>query len=301
MKSLSLLLLTLAIAGCAGHSLPNISSDRALSFSTTETGRYVYVSDRTQNELIVYSMGNPSPIRRRPLTEAGGVATDAHGNVYVANGSGGNVLEFNSGATRLIRTFSQGLHHPRNVVIGPDGGIYIADDATPNASAVVAVVATGTRVIPTPHGYPAHGIAVDDRGDLFVEVSGNGDSWPLNVQCMAVNEIYEFTPHALVPLHSILMGEQNWGLAVQNGALYSSDLCMGILAQFAAPGFGSMTVLGAHLSTPMYLTIHDGTAVIPDAGNGFDGNVRLQQLPPGASTEVITDGLKGPVGAAIGS
>ena len=94
---------------------------------------YVYVSNRTkqgQSELLIYRAGsqNPSPIETitEGLVDVAGVAVDSSGNVYIANGAGGNVLEFSPGGTSLVFTYSKDLVHPISVTVN-DGTLYVAD------------------------------------------------------------------------------------------------------------------------------------------------------------------------------
>ncbi|MGB8909218.1 MAG: hypothetical protein WCC84_10765 [Candidatus Cybelea sp.] len=46
-----------------------------------------------------------------------GVAVDPTGNIYVANGSGDNLLEFSPGGASLMQTYSEGLVHPAGVTV----------------------------------------------------------------------------------------------------------------------------------------------------------------------------------------
>lgn len=263
-------------------------------------GQYLYVSDRTQNELIVYQLGNPKPVREQRLIKAGGVATDPQGNVYVANGTGGDVLEFAPGATHLMRTLDRGLRDPVNVAVAHDGSVYVADNASGTSNAVVKFAKNASYVIPTPEGAPAHGLAVDGNGNLFVEITGNRNSWPLSkIYCLALNEIYEYPAHAATSRRLVLT-EQNWGLAASGNTLYFSDLCLGIIGQSGGPAYNGIGISASHQMVPVYITVSGSTLVVPEAGNGDDGSVVLQQIAPAVGETVIKDGLKGPVGAAIG-
>ena len=80
---------------------------------------YVYVSNRTQqgtSELLVYPAAaqNPSPLRivTKKLVDATGIAVDLSGDVYVANGSGGNVVEFAWAVLLLSRRTRRGSSIP---------------------------------------------------------------------------------------------------------------------------------------------------------------------------------------------
>ena len=96
------------LTGCSrGSVLPNPAP--ALSSVRLTSEGYVYVSNRTEqgtSQLLVYRAGINAtrPLRTvaRGLVD-GGLAVDPSGNVYVANGSGGNVLEFAPGAPRCSK------------------------------------------------------------------------------------------------------------------------------------------------------------------------------------------------------
>ena len=105
--------------------------------ATSLSSNYVYVSDRTASgasQIVVYNAGiaNPAPVRTitQKIVDAAGVAVDPAGDVFVANGSAGNVLEYSPGGTSLLKTYSQGLTHPISVAIA-NGTLYVADQGSP--------------------------------------------------------------------------------------------------------------------------------------------------------------------------
>ena len=63
---------------------------------------------------------------KKNLSDVGGIAVDSSGNVYVANGSGGDVLEYAPGAASLVQTYSKGLADPSDVAVA-NGTLYVAD------------------------------------------------------------------------------------------------------------------------------------------------------------------------------
>jgi hypothetical protein len=97
-----------------------------------------------------------------------GVAVDAAGKIYVANGQ--NVTSYNADGTQTTPTIAAGLKYASGVAVDAAGKIYVTDGVTGD---VTTYKADGTRTTPTITGLsdPA-GIAVDAAGKIYVSSGG---------------------------------------------------------------------------------------------------------------------------------
>jgi hypothetical protein len=309
----------LALGGCSSSAtqsspgLPALSADR--HSVRPAQARYVYVTDRTQEELLVYPAGvqNPSPILTytQGINQVGGVAVDASGNAYVANAGAAEVLEFAPGGTGIIQTFSQTLHHPVNVAVDTHRIVYVADQNSRSSEIVEFAPSGGApiRSVATPDGVTPRGVAVDSSGNLFVSISGIGDFWPPPTgvgECKAISGVYEYLAGSTQPpTHIGSGGIQQWGLALDAAAnLYESDYCItNTIWTFSPPAYSGPAVkYPGTYSEPIYMTIGRGNVIaIPNANGGSGGYVTVQDIGGVLLPITITNGLQGPIGAAVGS
>jgi hypothetical protein len=122
----------------------------------------IYVSDVLSNEIYVWkkdAVGNVSPIRtisgsHTLLSEPYGIASDSHGNLWVANGGNGSfgygdsVLEFKKGANGDVSPLTAiggsrtGLKYPVNVHVDPTDRI-ITTGKNPNSVLIFAAGSNG--------------------------------------------------------------------------------------------------------------------------------------------------------------
>lgn len=276
----------------------------------------LYVSDRGAGKIVIFPTNTPNarPIGQitNGIVEPEGIAVDGQGNVYVANGNGGNVLEFTPGGRRLIRTFSTALHHPVNVALDAAGNLYVADQ---NPSAIVEFGAHPTGVYPTVIPLPnsldaARGITVDAAGNVFASTSGISDgSFPIIGLCMAVTEVYEIPVGTTTPVSLFLRAnEQTFGLAVDGrGTLYASDPCLKTVATYArTTGTVGFTFAGFMLTPgispePFYITMHDGYLSIPNPIGVQHGSVSVLNMAANSTPYTISNGLQAPISAVVGT
>ncbi len=276
---------------------------------------YVYVSNRTQqgtSELLVYPAAaqNPSPLRivTKKLVDATGIAVDLSGDVYVANGSGGNVVEFAPGGTSVVQTYSQGLVHPTAVTVA-NGTLYVADQpgqvveyAVGNAKPLIGIAGPGYS------SQPDEGIAVDPSGSQLFASASSLTAIPFAGGCagstytVAVNllpTLWEYVP--------LSNNQQAWGLAFDaSGKLYVSDPCANDVAIYSAVDNSwvySGKVTGA-FEAPLFLTINNQFLAIPSGAGTLAGSaskVTVIDLTKHLPAATITNGLYYPVGAAVAS
>jgi DNA-binding beta-propeller fold protein YncE len=111
-----------------------------------------------------------------------GVATDAAGNIYVADSGNNRIQKFNSDGTYVSSFGSYGTENgqfnaPRGIAIDADGNIYVAD--TDN-NRIQMFTSTGTHVSSFGTGGTGNGqfniptgIAIDATGNIYVADTGN--------------------------------------------------------------------------------------------------------------------------------
>ncbi len=286
----------------------------------------VYVADRTQEALLVYPLEqNPSPVARitSGIPGIGGVAVDASGNVYVANGGGRtgspSVQEYSPGAASVLRVLTQGLHHPVSLTTDSNSNVWVTDQdqSLQGASGIVEFGPTGTQPLqtlttPDANAY-LHGVAVDAAGDVFVSLSGIGDEFPPAESCNAnhqptvLAETFETSSSNPPPgwIHIYLgYNVQEWGIALDpNGNLFASDFACNDVEVYTPPISSPVHSYspGVALAAPMYLTIESGAVAVPNAGDGTSGFVTIGGENSIGLPFVINQGLEGPIGAAVGS
>jgi hypothetical protein len=327
------------LAGCSGGSAPpflpagasspndpgvnpNARSIRqpAAKRGSETAGGYVYVSNRTEqgsSQLLVYKEGvpNPAPIRTisKQLVDAGGIAVDSAGDVFVANGSGGNVLEYGPGGSPLVDTYSTWLVHPTDVAVA-NGTLYVADQGNANNGYSQQIFEfpltnTGSQTGIAGIGAPSQlneGVAVNPSGasGTFFATSSTLSALPFAGGCSGsaytVAENILPTLWMTVPLSN---NQQAWGLAFDSqGNMYASDPCsnaIDIYSQVAYAWTYSRKVPGT-FNAPLFLTIDGSLLAIPSSGSTQapeSGYVTVIDLTDSA-TVTITSHLEHPVGAA---
>lgn len=311
------LVLLAACGGVAASPLPAlapVAGSQRLG-DVAPKSKYVYVADRTRERLLVYPayQNDPAPIRTlgaaQGIVEIGGVAVDEQGHVFVANGSGADVLEFTSGAAQLVRKYTHSLSHPVNVAVAKNGTVDVVDqdDHYPYGvnSSIVEFRKETNRVEtivldPNPNLYPLHGVAVDPRGKVWSSPSQTGDLWPppsSDCSMPAQNQVYDFVFPTLIIQITLTKNTQVWGMAIDRGVIYAADYC-GSVQKYAYDGWKSLGAVAHSGHKPFYVTAsRDHLILIPCAGSGEEGYVTVTS---DAGYATIRRGLRGPIGAAAG-
>jgi NHL repeat len=302
---------------------PGVYSEnhRAQHHSAAASG-YTYVSNLTRrgtSQLLVYSgTQNLAPIKTitKGLSDVQGVAVDPTGDVYVANGSGGNVLEFSPGGASLVQTYSEGLVHPAGVTVA-HGTLYVTDqgDAQNGYTQQVYEYKLG-------HTRPLIGIAgIGDPGQLNEGIAVNplgsrGEFYVAASTIAAVPPVRRCPPSSsytvaedifptlwlIVPLSN---NRQASGLAFDSsGNLYVADVCNKDVAIYSDGGWTYSGKVPGTFQAPLYLNISNDFLAIPSskgATAGSRGYVTIVNVGGDPSSVTITNGLEHPVGAAVGS
>lgn len=302
-------------------SAPAITAAERSHARANGSGGYVYVTNRTPqgvSELLVYpaGVGSPAPIRTitKNLADVGGIAVDSSGNVYVANGGFGDVLEFAPGATSLVATYSKDLVHPSDVTVD-NGTLYVADQGNASNGYLQQVleyaVGNGTPLIGIGGlGGPSQlneGIAVDPqlKGSFFVAAT-NLTAIPPSGGCPGTYTVGKNVRPTLWIDIPLAQNQQAFGLAFDaNGHLYVSDICTNDVTIYTSVNY-TWTYTGkvsGSFNAPLFLTVNGGVMAVPSAGGGPNrslGYVTLIDLTQHSATVTITNALQHPIGAAIG-
>jgi hypothetical protein len=304
--------LAIAVAATACASLSAIPAQaagaRSAATQSANSGivtSVLYVSDRGASKIVMYPANtqHARPIGQitAGIVEPQGIAVDVQGDLYVANGNGGNVLEFSPGGRRLIRTLSIALHHPVNLAFDTAGDLYVADQSP---SEIVEYHAHPSGLNPTVIALPnpqytARGITVDAAGNVFASMTGISDTiFPVIAFCPAVSEVYEIPAGTTTPVSLFLRAnEQTFGLAF--------DPCLNTVAMYIRTAANGLTFAGflqaPNVSPePFYITMHDGYVSIPSPVGVKHGSVSIVNSTINALPYTISDGLQEPISAAVG-
>lgn len=340
MKLISVLACSAVLAGCSAGSQSSFMPPgpaQGDSASATHSARrhaskaaaYLYVSNRTksgESELVVYSWGGSSrtPLAKitKGLLDVGGVAVDESGNVYVANGSAGNVLEFAPGGTVLVQTFSTGLADPVDVAVA-DGTLYVADrgNASNGYAQQIFEYSTAKSGKPT-LGIAGLGDGVQRNAAVALNPAGSGSTFyasatsatamPPSGGCNSSSSGsgssngYTVAENLFPTLWQNIPLSNNTlvaGVAFDSqGNLYASDICANVVAVYAYKKYTytyTGTVAGS-FSTPFFITVNLGLLAVPSASSGTSGHVTVIDLSGSTKAVTLRSGLDHPIGASVG-
>ena len=139
--------------------------------AAAKAGKDLYVADDASSVFLFKNKSyKPDGTITNGVSDTNSVWVDRSGNVYVANLETVNITEFAPGASTPSCTYASGLIDPVNVTTDSKGNVYVADfnfyaktgyiDVFPQCTDSIA------KQYPIKHG--PEGVAVDDRGDIFV-------------------------------------------------------------------------------------------------------------------------------------
>jgi serine/threonine protein kinase, bacterial len=232
----------------------------------------------------------PSPQVELPFTglnDAGGVAVDGAGNLYVTDVSGSNyrVLKLAAGTSTPTELPFTDLRPLAGVAVDGAGNVYVTDNGNMAQLLKLAAGTTTQTVLPvTGLIYPG-GVAVDGAGNLYVADT---------------NRVLKLAAGATTQTELPFTGLSHpYGVAVDGaGNLYVADQSNNRVLKLAAGGTNQTELPFTGLSNPYGVAV-DG------AGNIYvadQDNNRVLKLPAGATTQTVLPftGLS-PKGVAVDS
>ena len=213
-----------------------------------------------------------------------GVATDAAGDVFIADTSNHRVVELPAGcATAACEIMvGSGLTFPQAVAVDGAGDVFIVDSANRRVVEVPAGCTGAACQTTVGSGFDdPTGVAVDGAGDVFIADPGN-------------NRVVEIPAGggAQTTVGSGLAGPQ--AVAVDSaGDVFIADLANDRVVEIPAGG-GAQTTVGGGFGFPAGVAVDGAGDVFI---TGIDG---LVEVPAGGGAQVtVGSGFNGPIGVAV--
>lgn len=264
----------------AGWMMPRAKSGKGL----------LYVSDNADNLIDIFDAKgkNQQPIGQITdgVDQPNGVATDAAGNLYVANGNYNPPQAINvypPGATTPSRTYTTGISLPIGVAVQRDGRLYVANFDGYDVTEYPKGSTTPDKTISFVHleGNDPFGLVVDARDDLYVAALGYPRA-----------QAYELTRHSSTPVDlGIGSIPVMHGIAVdRSGDVLVVDQPTRSVDIFPPGSTTPSKVITDGLQQPILITLDKREKHLYVADEGYYGNgtVRIFSYPKAALVNTIT-------------
>jgi hypothetical protein len=224
------------------------------------------------------------------LTDSDGLWVDKAGNLYVANVTSANVLEYAPGRKSPKCTYSAGLVDPINVTTDALGNVYVVDFNNLNSPGYIDKFAQCKNKIGKQLDVTSgpEGVAVDGHGNLFVSyfnANFNGG-------------FEEFKKGQTSPTQLAATVTSPGGLAIDaNDTLIADDQSGSI--DLIAPPYSSATILISGLSDPFHVSLNKPEKLLFNANNG-NATVTIYSYPSGSLVTTLgsANGLDGAEGVS---
>ncbi|HEY2476663.1 MAG TPA: hypothetical protein VGI19_17920 [Candidatus Cybelea sp.] len=276
------------VAGCAGETQSSTSLFPAsVARDAAKSAYSLYIADFDANAIELFS--NTSYKKVGAITDGIGgpvdVFLDEQGRLYVANFDGQKVTEYARGKTGAPSfTYSEGMYRPYSVTADSHGNLFEGDSV-----GTINEYAQGTNkvVAGCTVGGPVFGLAVNSRGDVFVDYF---------VRPMGPAFVLEYkgglsaSCSAKLVANSLAAG----GIALaKNGSLIVAE---GTKVAVIDPGGANPAAkIGSGFSSAVDVRLNKANtqAFVTDNGNN---NVTVVSCPAGKNLTVLGtgQGLKGP-------
>ncbi|MGA8475223.1 MAG: hypothetical protein WB681_09155 [Candidatus Cybelea sp.] len=253
----------------------------------------IYVSDYDASAIEIYPQGksNPSPIGAITESIGGplGNFVDAHGTLYVANGSNNTVTEYPRGSTSPSVTLSTGISGPISVAVDSKGTVAVGEFANQTILEFPAGSSSPTVTI-TLLTYP-EGLAFDRSRHLYAAWNQNSSGFVGRVsRCQRLQNIC---------VDRGITEGQSGGLAIDE----SGDLILGDQTNQAiniyAPGATTPTrtiSTAGHDPYKFALNKSEKRLYVADINNG---QVITYDYATGSQTGTISTGLQSAWGVSL--
>lgn len=164
-KALTILSALTLLAGCSASRSQYTPAQMPAS-RKAQTEQYVYVTQYYSNSLTKYSLdGQMLWSTTTGLASPEGVAVDAGGKIYVANGND-TVTTYDQYGNQTTPTIAKGLHLPFGIAVDAAGKIYVTNLGKND---LTTYNADGTETEPTIKGFDGiGGVAVGTGGKIYV-------------------------------------------------------------------------------------------------------------------------------------
>jgi len=196
-----------------------------------------------------------------------GVALDAAGNIYMADGGNSAVKKIPTGGGTPV-AIGSGFNFPTGVAVDAAGNVYVADRNN-NAVKEIPVGGGAPVILGSGFAFPT-GVAVDPTGNVFVADAGNN----------AIKEI-PVNGGAIITLGSGFSGPT--GVAVDAADnVYVADKGNNAVKKIPA-GNGAVVTLGSGFINPFGVSLDNG-------GNVFvadQGNNAVKEIPAGGGVTFV--------------
>ncbi len=240
-------------------------------------------------------------------TGVAAVATDASGNVYIADPANNRVVMSPAGGGAQT-TVGTGLKAPNGVAVDPAGDVFISDSGNNRILEVAAV--TGTQTVLTTNVLQPQGIALDNLNNLYVADTGNS-------RIVEIAAFGEFPAAPLLAYTNSLAMKTPVAVAVdKNNNVFVADSSnpLGLIEILAGGGDFQPVPGGSTLSAPATVVSFGIAAVQKPNGVAIDGagdiyvsdaQAKTVQMIPSAAgpgSEPVTlnfPGLTSPAGLAL--
>jgi hypothetical protein len=262
------------------------------------TSDLLYVSDTGTSEVYVFSYPQGKPKGALTgLSDPAGECVDAHGNVFVTNTGGFNVLEYAHGGTKPIATLKDAGYFPVGCAIDPKtGNLAVTNFSTSSSTQGNVVIYKGAKGRPTgfysnPNISEMLLCGYDASGNLFVDGTGASSAAELAELPSGKAKLVPITLNQPISLPG--------GVQWDGKHMTFGDQSSNTIYRFAVSGKTGKrvgaTVLGNAVEVFQYW-IAGRRAIGPDAGNA---DVGVWSYPAGGTPVKTITGVYVPLGATV--
>jgi len=256
-----------------------------------------YVQGTGVGPQVNFLPGAESAMPTSTLASPKGIASDASGNIYIADSGNNRVLKetLSAGSYTESTVPTSALSYPSGVAVDGSGNVYVAD--TYNNRVIKETLSAGSyteSTVPTSSLYNPSGVAVDGSGNVYISDSDNNR---VLVETLSAGRYAE----GVVTTSALLWPSE---IAVDgSGNLYVADTGNSRVLKetLSAGSYTESTVPTSALNYPFGVTVDGlGNVYVADT---YNSRVLKETLSAGSYTEstVPINALDYPFGVAVDS